>query len=171
MLFFSPIIVQEVASGDAKGAVLQDEHLWIDLGTVPTLEGYVESQKFLFSQIDGVLQRWILLLQFFQFLLSHQLPCIIRKQDRTIGVGLMLRIALKRLCKIFGNAFVPWLCNHYSKIYVVDPRHVNGNNNNKLILKDFLADKPNCDIILCSFIYNANNITGSYYRGLLRMLK
>jgi hypothetical protein len=70
-----------------------------------------------------------------------------------------------------GNAFVPWLCNHYSKIYVVDPRHVNGNNNNKLILKDFLADKPNCDIILCSFIYNANNITGSYYRGLLRMLK
>ena len=48
---------------------------------------------------------------------------------------------------------------------------INGNNNNKLILKDFLADKPNCDIILCSFIYNANNITGSYYRGLLRMLK
>ncbi|MBO4218282.1 MAG: hypothetical protein J5887_02080 [Erysipelotrichaceae bacterium] len=70
-----------------------------------------------------------------------------------------------------GNAFVPWLCNHYSTIYVVDPRHVNGNNNNRIVLAEFLADKPNCDIILCSFIYNANNTSGSFYRGLLRMLK
>ena len=70
-----------------------------------------------------------------------------------------------------GNALVPWLCHNYSQIYVIDPRHVNTNKNNQIKLKKFLKDKTDADIIFCSFIYNANNMGGIYYKGILRLLK
>lgn len=71
----------------------------------------------------------------------------------------------------YANALVPWLCNCYSQIYVIDPRHVNTTEDNVLKLKDFMADKTDADIIFCCSDYNAANTSGSYMRGLLRILK
>ncbi len=70
-----------------------------------------------------------------------------------------------------GNALVPWLCHNYSQIYVIDPRHVNTSKNNQIKLSKFMKDKPDADIIFCSFIYNANNMTGVFYKGVLRLIK
>ncbi len=57
----------------------------------------------------------------------------------------------------FGNAFVPYLCEHYGHIIVVDPRHVTFN------IYELLKDYPLDDIIFASNIYNPNVAAWSRY--------
>lgn len=54
----------------------------------------------------------------------------------------------------YGNAFVPFLIPHYSKIYVIDPRHYNGT------LSEFTANKKIDDVI---FIANISTTRNSVY--------
>lgn len=51
----------------------------------------------------------------------------------------------------YGNAFVPFLVPHYSKIYVIDPRHF------ETSLEDFTADKTVSDVIFISNISTTRN--------------
>ena len=61
----------------------------------------------------------------------------------------------------FGNAFVPFLADHYSKIYVIDYRYWQGN-----IAK--LAKKKNVDdVIFCNNISMTRN---AYLIGKLMQL-
>lgn len=60
----------------------------------------------------------------------------------------------------FGNAFVPYLCEHYGNIIVVDPRYCTFN------VYDLLKDYPLADIIFVNNIYNSNN--NSWPRSLLK---
>ena len=50
----------------------------------------------------------------------------------------------------FGNAFVPFLCEHYGNIYVVDPRYADFN------IHDLLGDAGLTDIIFLNNIQEAN---------------
>ncbi len=51
----------------------------------------------------------------------------------------------------YGNAFVPFLVPHYSKIYVIDPRHFSTS------LEDFTADKTVSDVVFISNISTTRN--------------
>lgn len=57
----------------------------------------------------------------------------------------------------FGNAFVPYLCEHYGHVIVVDPRHVTFD------VYELLKDYPLKDIIFASNIYNPNVAGWSRY--------
>jgi len=71
----------------------------------------------------------------------------------------------------YANSLVTWLCNNYTNIYVIDPRHINTTETNVFKIEDFVADKPNVDIMFVCVDYNATSINGKYMQGLLKMLK
>ena len=52
----------------------------------------------------------------------------------------------------YGNAFVPWLVDHYQNVYVVDYRYYTGN------LTQFVKEHQVDDVI---FVNNASAITES----------
>ncbi|MBQ9392400.1 MAG: hypothetical protein IJU18_00215 [Oscillospiraceae bacterium] len=60
----------------------------------------------------------------------------------------------------FGNAFVPYLVDHYSTVYVVDYRYWNGDS-----LTDFVKDNGVQDVL---FINNLSAIRSSYLVGMLQ---
>ncbi len=62
----------------------------------------------------------------------------------------------------YGNAFVPYLCEHYSTIIVADPRHITFD------LYDLLKDYPLKDIIFMTNIYNPN--VASWVRNVNRIV-
>lgn len=51
----------------------------------------------------------------------------------------------------FGNAFVPFLCNNYEEIYVVDPRKVD------LYLPDFVADNGVQEVLAINYCFGISN--------------
>lgn len=51
----------------------------------------------------------------------------------------------------FGNAFVPFLCNNYEEIYVVDPRKVD------LYLPDFVADNGIQEVLAINYCFGISN--------------
>lgn len=61
----------------------------------------------------------------------------------------------------FGNALVPFLVDHYSKIYVLDYRYWNGN------LESFVKDKNIDDVI---FLNNISMMRNSYLTGKIGQL-
>lgn len=61
----------------------------------------------------------------------------------------------------FGNAFVPYLADHYSKIYVIDYRYWEGN------LIDFAKEKKADDVI---FVNNLSMIRSDYLTGRLSQI-
>lgn len=60
----------------------------------------------------------------------------------------------------YGNAFVPYLVEHYSTIIVVDPRYI------YFDVYEHLKDYPLTDIIFVNNLYNPNVL--SYSKNLMR---
>ena len=67
----------------------------------------------------------------------------------------------------YGNAFVPFLTSHYSKIIVIDPREFNRDGKPSLDLSVFAAEQQVDDLIVINYPYMINN---SYYIGWLDRL-
>ncbi len=67
----------------------------------------------------------------------------------------------------YGNAFVPFLTSHYSKIIVIDPREFNRDGKPSLDLSSFAAEQGVDDLIVINYPYMINN---SYYIGWLDRL-
>lgn len=57
----------------------------------------------------------------------------------------------------YGNAFVPFLTSHYSKIIVVDPREFNRDGKPSLDLTTFAAEQGVEDLIVINYPYMINN--------------
>ncbi|MBR4292207.1 MAG: Ig-like domain-containing protein [Clostridia bacterium] len=60
----------------------------------------------------------------------------------------------------YGNAFVPYLCENYGNIIVVDPRHVSFN------VYELLRDYPLRDVLIMNNMYNPN--VASWTMNILR---
>ena len=60
----------------------------------------------------------------------------------------------------YGNAFVPFLTSHYSKIIVVDPREFNQEGKPSLDLKAFAQEQGVDDLLVINYPFMINN---SYY--------
>lgn len=67
----------------------------------------------------------------------------------------------------YGNAFVPFLTSHYSKIIVIDPREFNRDGKPSLDLSSFAREQGVDDLIVINYPYMINN---SYYIGWLDRL-
>ncbi len=67
----------------------------------------------------------------------------------------------------YGNAFVPFLTSHYSKIVVVDPRKFNGSSTPKLVLADLAENQGVTDLIVINYPYIPMS---SDYRAFLNRL-
>ena len=63
----------------------------------------------------------------------------------------------------FGNALVPWLCNNYKTIYVVDPRRVNMN------LPQFVNERGINEVLCINYTFIPTNPT--YMDGFNNLLK
>lgn len=63
----------------------------------------------------------------------------------------------------YGNAFVPFLCNDYEEIYVVDPRKLTFD------LKDFIMANSINDVLLINYAFAIGNTT--YTDAVLEMIK
>ena len=57
----------------------------------------------------------------------------------------------------YGNAFVPFLTSHYSKIIVIDPREFNQDGKPSLDLADFAAGQGIDDLIVINYPYMINS--------------
>lgn len=57
----------------------------------------------------------------------------------------------------YGNAFVPFLTSHYSKIIVIDPREFNRDGKPSLDLTSFAAEQGIDDLIVINYPYMINN--------------
>lgn len=57
----------------------------------------------------------------------------------------------------YGNAFVPFLTSHYSKIIVVDPREFNRDGKPSLDLRTFAAEQGVDDLIVINYPYMINS--------------
>ena len=57
----------------------------------------------------------------------------------------------------YGNAFVPFLTSHYSKIIVIDPREFNRDGKPSLDLTSFAAGQGIDDLIVINYPYMINN--------------
>lgn len=57
----------------------------------------------------------------------------------------------------YGNAFVPFLTSHYSKIIVIDPREFNRDGKPSLDLTAFAAEQKIDDLIVINYPYMINN--------------
>lgn len=67
----------------------------------------------------------------------------------------------------YGNAFVPFLTSHYSKIIVIDPREFNRDGKPSLNLAEFAKDKDVDDLIVINYPYMIN--TKNYVSWLERL--
>ena len=69
----------------------------------------------------------------------------------------------------YGNAFVPFLTSHYSKIIVVDPREFNREGLPSLYLPDFAKEHGVDDMIVINYPFMLNNT--SYIEWLNRLIR
>lgn len=67
----------------------------------------------------------------------------------------------------YGNAFVPFLTSHYSKIIVIDPRQFNQDGKPSLDLPAFAKEQGVDDLLVINYPFMINN---SYYVSLLNRL-
>lgn len=79
--------------------------------------------------------------------------CVIQTAVEDGPVCLMLK-------ESYGNAFAPFLTNHYSKIVVVDPRKFNQQGMPSLDLKAFAAEQGVNDLLVLNYPFMVSN---SYY--------
>lgn len=63
----------------------------------------------------------------------------------------------------FANALVPWLCNNYSEIYVVDPRDLSGGD-----LYGFISDNNIGEVAVINYIMSTRN--DKYMSGLKKAI-
>ena len=68
----------------------------------------------------------------------------------------------------YGNAFVPFLTSHYSKIIVIDPREFNRDGKPSLDLAAFAAEQGVDDLVVINYPYTVNNV--SYINWLNRLV-
>ena len=68
----------------------------------------------------------------------------------------------------YGNAFVPFLTSHYSKIIVIDPREFNRDGKPSLDLAAFAAEQGVDDLLVINYPYTVNNV--SYIHWLDRLV-
>ena len=59
----------------------------------------------------------------------------------------------------FANAIVPWLCNNYSEIYVIDPRSLSSGD-----LAGFVKDNNIGEVAVVNYIMSTRN--DKYIKGL-----
>ena len=57
----------------------------------------------------------------------------------------------------YGNAFVPFLTSHYSKIIVIDPREFNRDGKPALDLRAFAQEQQADDLIVINYPYMINS--------------
>ena len=57
----------------------------------------------------------------------------------------------------YGNAFVPFLTSHYSKIIVIDPREFNRDGKPSMDLTAFAKEQEIDDLIVINYPYMINN--------------
>ena len=67
----------------------------------------------------------------------------------------------------YGNAFVPFLTSHYSKIIVIDPREFNQEGKPSLDLAQFGEQQGVDDLVVINYPFMINN---SFYIKLLNRL-
>lgn len=68
----------------------------------------------------------------------------------------------------YGNAFVPFLTSHYSRIIVIDPREFNQNGKPSLDLPAFAKEQGVDDLLIINYPYMINNI--NYIHLLFRLI-
>lgn len=68
----------------------------------------------------------------------------------------------------YGNAFLPFLTSHYSKIYVIDPREFNQDGKPSLDLASYVEEREVDDVILVNYAYAINN--AKYVKWLNRLV-
>ncbi|MBR5743242.1 MAG: hypothetical protein IKX85_05510, partial [Clostridia bacterium] len=69
----------------------------------------------------------------------------------------------------YGNAFVPFLVNHYDEIYVIDPRKWNRDDYPRFHLKDFVADNEIDQVLVIDYpLVISNQAYINYLNNLLK---
>ena len=68
----------------------------------------------------------------------------------------------------YGNAFLPFLTSHYSRIYVIDPREFNQDGKPSLDLASYVREREVDDVILVNYAYAINN--AKYVKWLNRLV-
>ncbi len=69
----------------------------------------------------------------------------------------------------YGNAFVPFLTSHYSRIIVIDPREFNHNGKPELDLVSFAEEQGADDLLVINYPFMINNSTYiSYLEALIQ---
>ena len=68
----------------------------------------------------------------------------------------------------YGNAFLPFLTSHYSKIYVIDPREFNQDGKPSLDLISYVQEREVDDVILVNYTFMINST--KYVRWLNRLV-
>lgn len=68
----------------------------------------------------------------------------------------------------YGNAFLPFLTSHYSRIYVIDPREFNQDGKPSFDLASYVAEREVDDVILVNYAYAINN--AKYVKWLNRLV-
>ena len=68
----------------------------------------------------------------------------------------------------YGNAFLPFLTSHYSKIYVIDPREFNQEGKPSLDLISYVQEREIDDVILVNYPFMINN--AKYVKWLNRLV-
>ena len=78
--------------------------------------------------------------------------CVIETDVEDGGVCVVLK-------ESYGNAFVPFLTSHYSKIIVIDPREFNHGSKPTLDLVSFAQEQGVTDLIAINYPFMINNTT------------
>ena len=68
----------------------------------------------------------------------------------------------------YGNAFVPFLTSHYSKIIVIDPREFNREGMPSLDLEKFSAEQGVDDVLVLNYPFMINS--AAYVKWLNRLV-
>ena len=68
----------------------------------------------------------------------------------------------------YGNAFLPFLTSHYSKIYVIDPREFNQDGKPSLDLISYVQEREVDDVILVNYTFMINS--AKYIKWLNRLV-
>lgn len=148
------------------GSFYRDSNGDKELGKTPdTVEAYhpvSQNAELDYTDEDGSVQRWQVIydvtdypadLKYSCFIGSDHSYTVIRNPDLTDNSSCVV------VKESFGNAFVPYLVDHYQTIHVIDYRYWDGN------LADFVRKNGVQDVI---FINNLSAIRSSYLMGKLQ---
>ena len=89
------------------------------------------------------------------------MPVCIIESEAEGGTCLVLK-------ESYGNALVPFLTSHYSKIIVIDPREFNRDGKPSLDLQQFAAEQGVDDLLVINYPYMINS--KSYVHWLERLV-